>query len=456
VHKVSPGKQLSVIRQYLGGVSYDDIAARCGVAKGTVANIVADLKAGRVPEVQTPAEQLDLLRELANDLQRSHLTAGQAVAGIAVLAHLKELGVEPADVGRWASMCREAAGQKAEAQDFVNAALAVHELKQRTGLSFQALESKAQSLGEEVARLEPLARESHERQGQIKGLEERRQALTNEIAELEKRQKPLREEVSQKERREAELSRRVRDLEGRAKAADERLAAAKAELKALEALGLSSKSLSEFVQAVARMSRRHGIAPEALRHRLFHDLEVLDEGLALESVFDTKRHELEEVKQTVARSQDERVALESALTELRKQRESLLAAIAEDKQYVRKEIRAIADVARDAVAKLREDASNEVSSALQEIQKLRNAAYELGQEVGRCQAMAEANRWIETFVAVSKGDVNVSLAQFRTLGLMTLRALSGWIEMNRSKAVGTYLLGTHLRSAIGELEQWRV
>jgi len=183
---------------------------------------------------------------------------------------------------------------------------------------------------------------------------------------------------------------------------------------------------------------------------------VLDKGLTLESAIEAKRSELEGVKQAIARSQDERVKLEAALGELREQRESLLAAMAEDKEHVRKQIRAIAEVSRETLDKLKEDAGNEVSSALQEIQKLRNAACELGQEVGRCQAMVEANHWIETFVAVSKGDANISLAQFRVLGLITLRSLNGWIEMNQSKALGSILLATYLRSAIVELERWGV
>ncbi len=456
MHKVSPGKQLSVVRHYLSGLSYDDIAALCGVAKGTVANIISDLKVGRVPEAQAPAEQLDLLRELASDLHRCHLTAGQAVAGIAVVAHLKDLGIEPGDVGRWASMCRDLATQKAEVSDFVNAALALYELKQRTGLSLEALESKAQSLGQEVARLEPLSKGVIECQEQIKGREERRQALANEIAQLEKRQKPLREEVRRKESGEAELSRRVQELEGRAQEANRQLASATKELEALADMGLPAESLSEFAQSLAKVSRRHRIAPEALRSRLLQDLEALNEGLGLESALEAKCSELEGVKQAIARSQDERVKLEAALAEVRKQRDILHAQIAEDKDHVRKQIRAIADVAREVVAKLREDAGNEVSCALQEIQKLRNEAYELGQEVGRCQATLEANQWLETFAAVSKGDANISLAQFRVLGLITLRSLNGWIEMNQSKALGSISLATYLRSAIGVLERWGV
>ena len=40
--KLSAKKKASVIRLYLSGLSYDEIAAKTGVSKGTVANIVAE------------------------------------------------------------------------------------------------------------------------------------------------------------------------------------------------------------------------------------------------------------------------------------------------------------------------------------------------------------------------------------------------------------------------------
>lgn len=69
MQKLSLRKQLTIVKLYLSGFSYDEIATRIGASKGTVANVVADLKAGRIVDVQDPAEQMELLRELAIDLR---------------------------------------------------------------------------------------------------------------------------------------------------------------------------------------------------------------------------------------------------------------------------------------------------------------------------------------------------------------------------------------------------
>lgn len=70
MQKLSLRKQLAIVRLYLGGLSYDEIATKAAVSKGTVANVVADLKAGQILDVQELVEQLELLRELAVDLHR--------------------------------------------------------------------------------------------------------------------------------------------------------------------------------------------------------------------------------------------------------------------------------------------------------------------------------------------------------------------------------------------------
>lgn len=99
-------KQVTVVRLYLGGLPYDEIAAQAEVSKGTVANVVGDFKAGRVVDAQEPVEQLDLLRGLAADLRRLKLTPAQAVIGTAIVSHLQQLEVEPGEIERFSAMCR--------------------------------------------------------------------------------------------------------------------------------------------------------------------------------------------------------------------------------------------------------------------------------------------------------------------------------------------------------------
>ncbi len=294
MEKLSSRKRMVIVGLYLNGLAYDEIAAKASVSKGTVANIVSELKAGRFPEASNVSEQLELLRELAIDLRRCKLTPGRAAAGVAVLSHLQEFGLEPTDIERWAALCH-ALTPDSEAQAFARAALALEEVRKRTGLSVDALEKKVHNLEQAAGDLEPLAQQVREYREQLEKLGKQRQRLVNEVSELEGRLQSLSPSVKQQERRETELFRRVQELEERAQASDERLATARKDLQVLTELGLPLNDLSGFVQRLSSIAQRHDIAPGALRERLLHELEEIQEVLGLETLVEMKRHELAKV-----------------------------------------------------------------------------------------------------------------------------------------------------------------
>jgi len=456
VDKLSLRKQMTIVRLYLNGSSYSEISTRAGVSKGTVANVVSDLKAGRILDVQEPAEQLELLRELSIDLRRCRLTPGQAVAGLAALSRLQALGVEPGDIEPWAAMCRELAAERIEAQAFVKAALDLEELRKRTGLGAEALEEKARKLEEEVARLEPRIQKLKECEQELKKLEKQRKRLSDEVGQLDKRHETLSLSVPQQERREEELSRQVQELEQRAQTADERLAAARRELEALAGLGLSLDDLPGFVQRLGGVAQRHGIEPRGLLERLLHELEELETGLGLESLLEMKQKELDKFERAILKAQREREALDSALQQLRQQQATLRRSISEEQADVRKEMRAIAKIARDTTAKLKQDMIKGVADAVLEVQNLRDQALELGHELGHFEATIQANEWLRSLLALVKGDGSIDACQVRAIGLSLLRGIQGWLAQNQEDIQTPYWLKTKLSAAVEDLEQWKV
>ena len=78
MEKISLKKKLLIIRLYIEGLSYGEIAAKANVSKGTVANIIADLKAGLFPEISSIPEEIEQLRDLSIDIKRSGISPIQA------------------------------------------------------------------------------------------------------------------------------------------------------------------------------------------------------------------------------------------------------------------------------------------------------------------------------------------------------------------------------------------
>jgi predicted nucleic acid-binding Zn-ribbon protein len=448
-------KRLAVIQHVLRGDSYDVTATRTGVSKGGVAGVIADLKAGLIPEVQEPAELIDLLREVAVECRKANITPERAMIGLIVLSRLQELQIEPAEIDRWAAVYRQLGQDAATIQAFIRTALLVEEVRGHFGLTIEGLEARVQALQKELARLEPTAKELRQCEKSLQDLQKREKAAAVEIVQLEKRRDELRVEVAGKEKRETELARRVEVLEKRAHAAEGKLAAARNGLALLEKLGLSPEGLSGFAQRVDGIAQRHGMKPEALRDRLLSELEKLDESLTLDVLMETRRTEHAKIEQDLVQAKDETIAEKAALKELRQQKARVGNVMQQELFRVREELNSITKTARDATEEISQGLSTDMANASAEIVKLTNMAIELGRDFGRYEGIANANEWARVFSALMTGKGDITASQLRVAGLTVLRAVNDWPK--RSGAQGPLLaeLVASLGSAIREMEKWR-
>lgn len=253
MERLSARKKLGIVRQYLSGSSYDEIAAKSGVSKGTVANVVAELKAGRFPEAADIVEQIEVLRELSFDLKRSKLTPEQCVTGLAVLSRINECGLTPADINRW-PLILKLAGSEDEAQEFVRLVYSIQEVQKKTGLGLEDLDDKMHELERKAADLEPMSKQREDYRKQLAELTRQRENLAGVVANLEEKYKLLNPRVKDMEKRERDLSRRIKDMEPRAEKAETTLATLSKERQRLQDIGLSPEALAEFsdrVQSIA-------------------------------------------------------------------------------------------------------------------------------------------------------------------------------------------------------------
>ncbi len=186
MEKLSAKKKVAVVRQYLSGQSYNEIAAKSGISKGTVANVVADLKAGRLPEAADLVDQIELLRELSLDLKRSKLTPGQCAMGLIVLTRISECGLDPADIDRWSPVLKSA-GSEAEVQELVGAISSIQEVQKRTGLGLEDLDNKVHELEKKAAELEPVSEQHDDCLKQLADLTRQREDLASVVASLQEK-----------------------------------------------------------------------------------------------------------------------------------------------------------------------------------------------------------------------------------------------------------------------------
>jgi transposase len=453
MERLTAKKKLAVVRLYLSGLSYDEIAARSGVSKGTVANVVTELKAGTVPEAADVGEHIELLRELSIDLKQSKLTPGQCAVGIILLTRMSECGLDPADIDRW-PMILKAVRNEDDAKEFVRLIYSIQEVQQRSGLSIEALDKKVHELEKKAADLEPVSDKLKDSKKELAELTGQRDELANSVAILEQKNELLTPQVTELEKREQNLSRWIADMEPKAEKAEMTLSALKGEMQKLEDIGFSLRGLAEFNEKLQEIAQHHTIKTGDLRSRMLYELQTLDKGLTLETIIRSRQQEMDKMEQAMAKSKKEVETTRAVVGSLGQEKTNLEESIKEMREKVMREIAKIVPLAQDAIAELSKDLRRGSDKALAEMQRLRDEAMEVGKDVGRYEGILKSCEWLDELLALVQGKENIAGKRVKVIALLVVRAIHTWSKCQDSLS---YTLLPHaLETLIGELERWKV
>jgi len=452
MEKVTARKKLTVVRLYLSGLSYDEIAARSGVSKGTVANVVTELKAGMVPEAADVGEHIELLRELSLDLKRSKLTPEQCVIGLLLLNRINECRLDPADIHHWPMILKFVRNED-DAKEFVRLVYSIQEVQQRSGLSLEALDNKVHELERKAADLEPISEKLKDCKKQLVELTRQREGLASAVAILEQKHELLSPRVKDLEKREETLLRRITDMEPKAWKAETTLSALKGEIQKLEDIGFTIKEFAEFNEKLQVIAQRHAIEPPKLKNRLLHELETLDKGLALETLIQSRQQELDKTEQALIKSRKEIATVRVVVDSLKQEKMNLEASIKETREKVSREIAMILPVAQDVIDRLEKELRQGHEEALAEVRRFRDEAVDVGKEVGRCEGILQSSEWFNELLALVRGEENVQGKRVRIIALLVVRALHIWLK--RQDSLSFTLLPLTVETLISELEQWK-
>jgi hypothetical protein len=455
MEKITTTKRLTIVKQYLSGLSYDEIAAKSGVSKGAVANIITELKAGKFPEAADATEHIEQLRELSRELKRLKLSPGQCATGLILLTQINECGLDPADIDRW-PLILKSAGNEEEVQEFVRLVYSIQEVQKRTGLTLNALDDKARELERKAADLEPMSRQREDCRKQVAELTKQRGELASAAASLEEKYKLLNPRVKDLEKREQDLSRRIEDMEPRAERAKTTLNTLDKEMQRLQDTGLPFEELAEFSQRVQVVVQHHNIKPAELSGRLLRELETLDKGLGLEALIQSRQQELDKKEQAVDAAKQESETIKAVVSSLKQEKTSLEASIKETREKVSREIAKITPVAQDTIDRLVKELRRGHDEALAEVHRLKDEALEVGKEVGRHEGILQVNEWLNELLALVRGEESLEGKRVRVIVLLVLRGAAAWLKHNKGENLVFSPLLSTAESLIRELEQWKV
>lgn len=455
MEKLSTAKRFNIAKDYLSGLSYDEIATKNGVSKGSVANVIAELKTGKFPEAADLGEQIDLLRELSLELKRSNLAPGQCATGLTILNRINECGLDPADIDRWPFILKSIEGED-NVQRFVNMVYLIQDVVVGTGLSLEDLHDKVLEMERRVAELEPLSRQYEDYLNQVAALTKKRDNLAGEVALLDQRYNLLNPRVKELEKREQNLVRRIKSVETKVEKGEATLTALGKERQWLLEIGFSAEALAEFNDRVQTVARNHHVTPSALRERLLKELENLNQTMDSETLIRNRQIELEKLEQNIDRAKRESSSLKLEIGSLKQEKESLEAGIKEIEGKIRTEIDGIGVAARDKVNTIILELRHGQTEALSEVYRLRDEAINVGKEIGRYQEIVEENRWLSDLPAMIQGNEGIEGKKVRVISLLVLRGSASWLRQNKTNDPAILMLSSTTENLIKSWEQWKV
>jgi len=303
--EIPRGRKLEVVKLYFGGLPYDDIVEKTGVAKGSVAAIVEALRSGEFPRFEQVTDMVNELRDLTVGLRKAGLSITEAASLFILVEKLLGLGVEPAYLESWIRMCRAVPEEEFSRSQIIQAAGKLAKLEQE-GLSYeQTLESLRSSSAElerlegEVAELrseEPklhgrkeellqanhrLEAESTRLQGKLNAMAVKEKEQEDRLQELGEQVEQCQEEVAQFEIEKSKLKEEISQLQERALALERQVNDQTETLSNLDEVGFPRHQLDRLRGCLSEIAQRHGT--EEVVNRFFGYLENYEALVGMET-----------------------------------------------------------------------------------------------------------------------------------------------------------------------------
>jgi len=454
MEKLTVSKRLAVAKLYLLGLSHQQIAAKTGIAVGSVSSIVTDLKAGVFPEAADLADQIEALRELALDLKHAGVSPGQCSIGLAVLNRIKQCGLDPAAIERLHEILKLAGGED-KAKEFVATVYRIHDFQQETHMSLDEIDAKILELKEKAGELQPALNKVEETKGEIIQLEKKRSNLASVVDLLKENHGLLNTIVINLQTRQGALLKQIKQEEATTAFTQAGLAMLSKENQKLAKAGFSLQELVAFNARIRVIAARHHIAVPGLRGRLLHELEIMGKGLTLETKLKEIRAELKTERKAVTSARQERVQLEASNETLKEQKATLEAEIQANRENISVELGNIIFLAKETLSQFKLELRHGNDEILGTVQHLKDQALEIGSEVGRYKGIVETNQWLADLLTLTKGEDGLEAMRVRVILSMILRGAQAWMKSHPEKVAVAPNLRSTLELLAMELESWR-
>lgn len=221
--EITRSKRLEVALLHLLGYTYSEIEEETRISHGSIANIVREIEEGDLIIPGTTFDQVNDLRQLSFDLKKSGLKSSQALLGITFFKRLNELQITPEQIELWLELVNRLLPVDFSAEEFLQAAIRLHELETSQGKTFETVTEEYKSNCHRIEKLK----------GEVESLSKVKSRLTEEIKPLQSKLDTLSRERDRLGNDVQIQINKLQELKSRLKEAEEERSATDKEVKDL-------------------------------------------------------------------------------------------------------------------------------------------------------------------------------------------------------------------------------
>lgn len=351
--EISEAKRLNVVDLYLKGYSANDIVEETGISKGSVINILQEVRMGKLDRLSLK-ERIDELHKLSLKLKKEGIDLSQARLGLTFWERLEEVGIKSEELESLITLHREISSADFPKEDFLDASLALLRLREGRLFNFSQVKEKGNILEQLSSSLAELERGLSEKQSCLSQLAHELQEEKKKVEGLQTRKGKLEEEISQREEA----------------------------LSSLSQMGFGKAWLKEFKGRIEEVAKSFSIRPKDAACSLIDDLDLIlkKEGakLALEEEAQRLTREVEEKRK-------EREKLRTAISKEEAQREEIL----KEKERIEASIDEVKEKGLKSIEEINKRAVTNLEGLKEGMGLLADEALKKGKEIGEIETKIE-------------------------------------------------------------------
>jgi len=185
VEQLSMEIRKQIVLHRAKGYTFQQIADKLGVSKGSVANVMKEHEYGAYPEFTTPEDEFKFISGICADLRKHKIPIWRVYEAVHFLDRLRDMKVKSENLKPMLKVVDDIESDKVKKEVILDFAIRARAMEEETGIAIEDLPAKLNNIQEKIsdgtAQLGKLNNEKAHVKTEIESLKQQRASIRNDV-----------------------------------------------------------------------------------------------------------------------------------------------------------------------------------------------------------------------------------------------------------------------------------